>query len=73
METINVSRAHTTLDLILFRRFGATGQSLLESVLDANPGLARKGAELPIGTVVVLPERPATVSPGARPVVDLFG
>lgn len=73
METIKVSRAHMTLDLVLFRRFGATGQSLLESVLDANPGLAGKGAELPIGTIVVLPDRPTTVSAAVRPVVDLFG
>lgn len=73
MEKITVSREHTTLDLLLFRRFGAAGQSLLESVLDANRGLAAKGPVLPVGTVVTLPEQLGRTSAAERPVVDLFG
>jgi|TARA_A100001391_G_scaffold44812_4_gene26288 phage tail protein X len=73
MEKVTVSREHTTLDLLLFRRFGAAGQFLLESVLDANRGLAAKGPVLPVGTIVTLPEQLGRTSTGERPVVDLFG
>lgn len=73
MEQIRMSREHITLDLLLFRRFGAAGQFLLESVLDANRGLAAKGPVLPVGTIVTLPEQLGRTSTGERPVVDLFG
>jgi len=73
METVTVSRENTTLDLLLFRRFGAAGQTLLEAVLDANPGLARIGAVLPVGTIVTLPAPSARPPKTDRPVIDLFG
>ena len=47
MEKVTVSREHTTLDLLLFRRFGAAGQFLLESVLDANRGLSEPSSRCP--------------------------
>ncbi len=48
-------RAHQndTVDLLCQRHYGDTG--MVEAVLKANPGLARAGATLPIGTPVLLP------------------
>lgn len=46
-----------TLDQLLFRATGRTA-GITEQVLNANPGLADKGAVLPEGTVVHLPRDP---------------
>ena len=43
-----------TVDLICWRTYGRTA-GITEQVLEANPGLADLGAELPIGTLVTLP------------------
>ena len=40
-----------TVDLICWRTYGRTA-GITEQVLEANPGLADLGAELPIGTLV---------------------
>lgn len=48
-----------TVDLICWRHYGRTA-GIAEQVLDANPGLADLGPVLPIGTLVTLPEQPAT-------------
>ncbi len=73
MTMITVTRSRTTLDLLLWRQFGMAGAALLEQALEANPGLAGVGAELPIGTRVQLPEyAPAIVSQPVK-VIDLFG
>ncbi len=73
MIDVRVTRPRTMLDLLLWRQFGLAGAALLEQVLEANPGLAAAGAELPIGTLVRLPEHaPALVSQPV-PVLDLFG
>lgn len=48
-----------TVDLICWRHYGRTA-GITEQVLEANPGLADLGAEMPIGTVVTLPEQPPT-------------
>ena len=47
-----------TVDLICWRTYGRTA-GITEQVLEANPGLADLGAELPIGTLVTLPAQPA--------------
>lgn len=74
METVTVQRTRTTLDLLLWRRFGVAGMAMLESTLVANPGLAEFGPVLPIGTVVTLPDAPTATAPAAvRPVLSLFG
>lgn len=73
MIEIKVQRSRTTLDLLLWRQFGVAGATLLERALEANPGVADLGAELPIGTLVRLPE-PAAPSPvQTSRVIDLFG
>lgn len=73
MITVTVQRGRTTLDLLLWRQHGMAGSGLLEQTLAANPGLAGLGAELPLGTVLVLPDAPAPVSAQQTKVVDLFG
>ncbi len=54
-----------TVDLICWRAFGTT-RGLTEALLEANPGLADKGAFLPVGTLVTLPEKAAAQV--ARPI-----
>lgn len=73
MEAITVTRPRTMLDLLLWRKFGADGPALLEQTLEANPGLAAAGAEIPIGTVVMLPDYAPKRSSQPVPVLDLFG
>lgn len=50
-----------TVDLLCHRHLSRT--DIVESVLEANPGLAALGAVLPMGTEVVLPDQ----APVARP------
>lgn len=50
-----------TVDLICWRYYGRTA-GVTEQVLDANPGIADLGPQLPIGTIVALPESPAPSS-----------
>lgn len=73
MISITVQRPRTTLDLLLWRQHGIGGPALLEQSLELNPGLAGLGAELPLGTRVLLPELPAPVAAQAVKVIDLFG
>lgn len=44
-----------TVDLIAWRVYGTQGARVVEQLLEANPNLADKGAELPAGTRLVLP------------------
>ncbi|OEY67469.1 tail protein X [Marinobacter sp. X15-166B] len=44
-----------TVDLICYRHYGYT-DGVTEVVLEANPGLAKHGPVLPMGTRVHLPE-----------------
>ena len=48
-----------TVDLICWRTYGRTA-GITEQVLDANPGIADLGAVLPVGTLVEIPDQPAT-------------
>ncbi|AQZ95469.1 tail protein X [Halopseudomonas phragmitis] len=56
MDTIR-SHQGDTVDAICWRYYGRTA-GVVEQVLDANPGLADLGAELPSGTLVKLPDAP---------------
>ena len=47
-----------TVDYICWKYYGAQS-GLVELVLEANPGLADIGPELPAGMTIVLPDRPA--------------
>ncbi|EGT4306147.1 phage tail protein [Cronobacter sakazakii] len=51
-----------TLDVICARYYGRT-ESVVESVLAENPGLAELGAVLPHGTPVDLPDVQAAPAP----------
>lgn len=44
-----------TVDLIAWRVYGTQGARVVERLLEANPGLADRGAELPAGTQVTIP------------------
>lgn len=47
-----------TVDLICWRYYGRTA-GVVEQVLEANHGLAELGPELPMGTLIRMPDRPA--------------
>lgn len=70
-ETVTIEGQGITIDLLLWRRFGVVGQTLVPATLALNPGLAALGPVLPAGRRVVLPSAPAERSL-ATP-VDLFG
>lgn len=75
METVVVQRTRTTVDLLLWRRYGIAGLGLVEQVWALNPGLADLGPVLPVGTEVLLPEAPTASELAAteRKIVNLFG
>jgi len=70
-EAVTVRGEDITLELLLWRCHGVRGRELVSASFDANPGLAAKGAFLPLGTVVSLPDLPALTS-STRKVVSLF-
>lgn len=51
-----IASAGDTVDYIVWKAYGTQGGRLVERVLEANPGLADKGAILPSGTAVTLPD-----------------
>ena len=59
-----------TLDLICWRELGRTA-GVVESALEANPGLADLGPVLPMGTPVVLPDVALTAAE-TRDIVQLW-
>lgn len=64
MATTYRTRQGDVLDLICLRHYGQR-DGVVERVLDANPGLASKGAVLPLATTIVLPELPSALKPAA--------
>jgi len=72
-QSLTISGTSISLDLLLWRRYGDAGQALLVAAYGLNPGLAALGPILPAGTVVTLPDAPATTSaPVVAAPVDLF-
>ncbi|WP_454919206.1 tail protein X [Xanthobacter sediminis] len=71
-ETVTIMGQGITLDLLLWRKWGDRGQSLVADTLTLNPGLAACGVELPLGTQVVLPAGPAA-EVETLTATDLFG
>ncbi len=55
MSTIYVTKQGETVDLACLATYGQT-RDVTEAVLDANPGLAALGPELPIGTRITMPD-----------------
>lgn len=45
-----------TVDFIAWRVYGTQGARVVERLLEANPGVADLGAELPAGTRLMLPQ-----------------
>lgn len=67
---IATAQAGETVDAICWRVLGRTA-GVTEQVLEANPGLADLGAQLPGGTQVTLPDRAQTALP-VRQTVKLW-
>lgn len=55
---IYVTRQNDVLDDVVFRFYGDTENRIVETVLEANQGLADLGPVLPAGVEIVLPARP---------------
>lgn len=72
-ETITVRGEGISLDLLLWRRYGVRGQSLVEEALDLSPGLAALGPLLPLGTMVTVPDLPPAPATPVRRIVSMFG
>lgn len=70
-ETFTVRGEGLTVDLVLWRKYGLRGRSLIEATLDANPGLGKLGPYLPLGTVFTIPNLPAETTPAVNR-VSLF-
>jgi phage tail protein X len=71
LEMVTIRGDGITLDLLLWRRFGRQGISLVERTLELNPGLADLGAEIPLGTKVLLPVPDVASAVVAQP-ISLF-
>lgn len=55
MTTIYTTKDGDTVDAIAWKFYGATTNKVVETVLDANRGLADYGPELPAGLQITLP------------------
>lgn len=60
------TRDGDTVDVIVWRHYGAQSPDVLRQVFEANPGLADRGAILPAGVSITLPDivRPAGLTKG---------
>lgn len=56
MTTIYQCKDGDTVDFVAWKFYGGTDNRVVEQVLEANPGLADKGAILPAGLEIILPE-----------------
>lgn len=67
MTTKYITRDGDTVDSISFAYYGTLDGNVAEKVLEANPGLAARGALLPDGVSVTLPviEKP-TIKRGVK-------
>ena len=54
---IYLTRQNDVLDDVVFRFYGDTDRRIVETVLEANRGLADHGPVLPAGVSIELPER----------------
>lgn len=70
-DPVTVKGEGITLDLLLWRIYGVRGREVLPKTLAINPGLAGLGPEIPLDTVVKIPDLPSqTMQPIKR--VSLF-
>lgn len=61
-----------TLSKLVWRLLGRQPAGYVEKVLDANPGLASLGMEIPVGTIVVFPLDEIPPETPAQEVVRLW-
>lgn len=63
-----------TLDKLLWRAFGRAGNTaaMLRAAQRLNRGLSALGPEIPLGTVVILPDAPTASARATRAPVNLF-
>lgn len=71
-ETITVAGDGITIDLLVWRRFRARRDGLVERIIATNPGLAALGPILPVGTVVTIPMDDPAAAPQDRALVRLW-
>lgn len=55
MPTTYMTKQGQTVDLVCLDHYGRTAE-VTEAVLGANPGLAERGAVLPMGTAITMPD-----------------
>lgn len=70
MRTLRADQ-HDTLDAIAWRVYGRT-HGVVERLLAANPGLADWGPLLPLGTLVQLPDLPASPAAPTNTLINLW-
>ena len=66
--TVMYAYLYDTVDAMCWRHYGRTA-GLVELVLEVNPGLAELGAQLPMGTRVLMPPAPP---PPPSPTINLW-
>lgn len=71
-ETIVVNGDAIPLDLLVWRRFKRRTPGVVERTLALNPGLAKLGVMIPVGTSVVFPVDAPNQEPERRDVVRLW-
>ena len=71
-ETLKVEQDGTTLDLLLWRRFGEEVIGRVEATFAGNPGIAETGVFLPVGAEVDVDLPDANLPPVIR-AVRLWG
>lgn len=72
-QSFQIRREGMTVELLLHQAYGVEGRALLERTLEMNPGVSALGPFLPLGSAVIIPDKPARDAFSYRPVVDLFG
>lgn len=69
-QRITVQGSDISISLLAWRKFRVPTPGYVEAVLAANRGLADLGSILPIGTQLLLPDRPPV--PDAAPAITLW-
>jgi phage tail protein X len=64
------TKQHDVLDDVVARYYGDTGSRIVETVLEANPGLADIGPVMPAGILIELPDRPTPPTPARKKLWD---
>ena len=55
IETVTVEGVGLTIPRLVWNRFGARGQGMVEKIYDLNPGISNQPTHLPVGLVVRIP------------------